>query len=267
MKTPITIRASSFPELFDCPARWEAKYVRNLRLPRSSGAQLGTAIHASTALFDTALVEGNPITADEAAGAAVDAIHHPQEEVTWDDDMKPQSAERIALALHGKYCALVAPTQNYIGVEVTCEALHITDLGLIVTGSTDRVRSNEADGLGISDLKSGATAVGADGRVKTAGHLAQLAVYEMLTAHALGRPMNIPAQIIGLQTGKTDKAQRVAVASLDTPSAVLIGTEEQPGYLEMASSLLHSGNFYGNPRSQLCGAKYCPAHGTCRFKG
>ena len=35
------IRASSLPELFDCPARWEAKHLCGRRLPRSAAAQLG----------------------------------------------------------------------------------------------------------------------------------------------------------------------------------------------------------------------------------
>ena len=35
----ITIRASSLPDLFDCPARWEAKYINQMRLPTSGAAQ------------------------------------------------------------------------------------------------------------------------------------------------------------------------------------------------------------------------------------
>ena len=32
------IRASSMSELFDCPARFEAKYITGLRMPRSAAA-------------------------------------------------------------------------------------------------------------------------------------------------------------------------------------------------------------------------------------
>ena len=270
----ITLRASSFPELFDCPARWEAKYVKGLKLPKSPAAQLGTAVHASTAVFDACALDGNPVTADEAAGAAVDAIHHPEEEVVWDDDMRPQIAERIALNLHGRYCREFAPEQNYLGVEVTCERVEIEDVGLAFTGTTDRIYVKDDDApdsiggsLGIVDLKTGSTAVGADGVVKTSGHLAQLAVYELLASQALERELTAPAQVIGMQTGKTEKAQRVAKADIVSPSRVLIGTEEQPGLLNFASNVLHSGLFYGNPRSQLCSVKYCPAYGTCRFRG
>lgn len=49
MTTPIVIRASSLPELFDCAARWEAKHIKSLRLPSSGNAVLGKAVHAATA--------------------------------------------------------------------------------------------------------------------------------------------------------------------------------------------------------------------------
>ena len=41
MSDLVRLRASSLPELFDCPARWEAKHVKNMRLPTSAAAQLG----------------------------------------------------------------------------------------------------------------------------------------------------------------------------------------------------------------------------------
>lgn len=56
------IRASSLPELFDCPARWEAKHLCGRRLPRSAAAQLGTAVHAGAAVFDVQRILGSPIT-------------------------------------------------------------------------------------------------------------------------------------------------------------------------------------------------------------
>lgn len=266
MNDIITIRASSLPELFDCPARWESKYVYKRFLPRSGAAQVGTAIHKSTAVYDCSTLNGTYLTLDDAAGAAVDAIHHPEEDISW-DDITRQQAESIALALHSRYCKEIAPNQNYIGVEVTCTKLEITDLGLALTGTTDRIAEHEHKGLGIVDLKSGKTAVNAQGQVKTAGHLGQVGVYELLTSQELGQKITAPAQIIGMQTGKTAAGQRVAVAEIHNASDILIGDEEQPGLLELASKVLHSGLFFGNPKSQLCNVKYCPAYGTCRFRG
>lgn len=263
MSELVTVRASSLSELFDCPARFEAKHIKGLRRPRSAAAQLGTAIHASTAVYDESRRVGQGITADEAAGVLVDAIHKPAEEVEWDES--PKAAEKIGLALHRRYCDEIAPTQEYLGVEVTCERLEITDLGLALTGTTDRVRVT-ADGYGIADIKTGKTAVGADGMVSTGGHVIQAAVYELLASAAMGLPIAAPAQIIGMQTGKTDKGQRVGTGEIAGARNVLLGDSETPGLLEHASKILKSGNFYGNPNSRLCSDKFCPAFGICRFR-
>ena len=261
----VFIRASSLAELFDCPARWAAKHIDGLRMPRSAAAQLGTAVHAGTAVFDASrLPGGSPVSADDAAGALVDAIHKPEEEVDWEDN-KPQDVERIALALHTRYCSEIAPQQQYVGVEVKCEKLELPELGIALTGTTDRVRRTPK-GNGISDLKTGKSAVGADGKANTQGHATQLGVYELLAQHATGIDITAPAQIVGMNTGKTPAAQRVAAAEVPDARTALVGTEEQTGLLEHASRLIRSGMFFGNSRSYLCSEKYCPAHSTCRFK-
>lgn len=111
----VSIRASSLGELFDCPARWEAKHVKRLRLPTSASARLGTAVHAGTALYDQSILDGSPLTPDEAAGAVVDAIHRPDEDVDWEDS-SPREAESIAVPLHRLYCERIAPEQEYVAV-------------------------------------------------------------------------------------------------------------------------------------------------------
>ncbi|WP_454734264.1 RecB family exonuclease [Cupriavidus pauculus] len=260
----VAVRASSLAELFDCPARWEAKNLLGMRMPSSGAAHLGTAVHASTGAFDQAALDGAPITADAAAGALVDTIHDKNVEVDWEDS-DPAAAERIGLALHARYCAEIAPRQHYIGVEIACDRLEIPELGLALTGTTDRVRTTTA-GAGISDLKTGGRAVGTDGVAVTAGHGPQLGVYELLAEHAMGIPISAPAQIVGLNTGKTAAAQRVGVGEIASPRTALLGTEEQPGLLQHASRLIHSGAFYGNGKSVLCSPKYCPRHATCPYK-
>lgn len=260
----VSIRASSLPSLFDCPARWEATHIRGLRMPTSDKAALGKAVHASTAAFDQSALDGSGITAEEAKSAAVDAIHHPDEETVW-EDMTPAEAESIALSLHSKYCATVAPTQTYAAVEVTCDALEITDLGLVLTGTTDRIRKTE-DGYGIVDLKTGKTAVGTDGIAKTQGHAFQLGVYELLAQAASGVDITAPAQIVGLNTAKTEKSQRIGTGEVLGAREVLLGDGEVPGVLENASRLIHSGLFFGNPRSMMCNVRYCPVFNTCQFR-
>jgi hypothetical protein len=261
----ITIRASSLPTLFDCPARWQAIHIQGRRTPTTGKAQLGRAVHASTAVYDQAVIDQSGITPDEAKAAAVDVIHRPDEDVDWEDS-SPSDAEAIALALHDRYCAEIAPKQTYRAVEVTCASLEITDLGLTLTGTTDRIRETPDGELGIADIKTGKTAVSADGTVKTQGHGYQVGIYELLAEAASGQHLTAPAQIIGLNAAKTAKAQRAGIGEIANARDALLGSEAVPGVLEMASKLIHSGTFYGNPRSPLCSGKYCPAFNTCNFR-
>jgi len=264
MNSIITIRASSLGELFDCPARWESKHLHGKRTPWNGKALLGTAVHASTAVFDKSALNGVGITIDEAAAAAVDVIFEADEEVIWDDS-NPKEAEKIALSLHAKYCKIIAPKQSYLAVEVECERLEITDLGIALTGTTDRVRET-SDGIGIVDLKTGKAAVSADGKVKTTGHAAQIGVYELLAEKASGLVISAPAQIVGMNTAKTDKGQRVGTGEIFGSRDVLLGDGETPGLLEYASKIIHSGDFYGNPESMLCHKNYCPNFNCCNFR-
>ena len=264
--TPIAIRASSLPGLFDCPAKFEATQIRGLRLPSSGKAVLGRAVHSSTAVYDVARLRGDyDLTPDEAAGAAVDAIHRPEEEVVWDDDLSPATVEKIALGLHSLYCLSIAPTMEYAAVEVTCEELAITDLNLTLTGTVDRVYLDEGS-VGIADIKTGGQAVAADGTVKTAGHAFQVGVYELLAEAAIGRRVEAPARIVGLQTGKTPKGQRAGVGQIVGAKETLLGEDETPGVLEAAARIIQSGMFHGNPRSMMCHAKYCPIYQRCRYR-
>lgn len=262
----ITIRASALSDFFDCPARAEAKHLLGKRVPSNGKALLGSAIHKSTAVYDRSQLEGQGITIDEAAGAAVDLIHKPEEETRLDDDEKPADIEKVAVALHRLYCTTIAPTQEYAAVEVQCEKLEIVDLGITLQGTTDRVRK-VGDGYGIADLKSGGNAVAADGKVKTNGHAYQLGVYELLAESASGIPITEPARIIGLQTGKTERGQRAGVSDgVSGARDVLVGDADSPGVLEMVSKMIHSGIFPGNPRSMMCHEKYCPVYAACKFR-
>lgn len=263
----ITIRASSLGGLFDCPARWAATHIDGLRLPSNGKATLGHAVHASTAVYDKSIITGGDITIDEAAGAAIDAIYRPKTEVVWGDDENPQEVEKIALSLHAKYCTNIAPIQHYAAVEVLCERLEISDLGIALTGTTDRIRVvDNGTGYGISDLKTGKQAVGADGTVKTAGHAYQMGVYELLAEFGSGLPITEPAEIIGLNTAKTEKSQRIGKGEIVDAKSVLLGDEEQPGVLAIAAKIIHSGTFWGNPKSMMCHKNYCPIFDTCKFR-
>ena len=261
MDTTVSIRASSLPELFDCPARWAAKHLRGMRMPMSGKAALGKAIHASTGAFDAARVLGSPITADDAAGAAVDALLKPDEEVDWSDD-SPQAAEKIARP------AQQILRQRGANAGIRCRRgqvrrTHHQRPGITLTGTIDRVYRDDDGSLGIADIKSGKTAVSADMTVKTQGHGLQLATYGCLPKS----PFNshcAPARIIGMQTGATEKAQqRIAIGQIDSPRDALIGTEEAPVRCstQPASSSL---DYSITTRVHTCAASaFVPLGSTC----
>lgn len=262
--TIVKIRASSLGRLFDCPASWAATHIDGKRMPTNGKALLGTAVHASTAVYDRSTIRGDGLTPDEAAAAAVDAIYKPVDDVMWDDD-KPSDVESIALALHKKYCTEIAPTKTYKAVEVECKSLEISDLGIALTGTTDRIIETD-DGLGIADIKTGKTAVNANGTVETKGHAYQLGIYELLAEAVEQLPITAPAQIIAMNTAKTPASQRTGTGIIENARSTLLGDGESPGVLEYAAKIIHSGSFWGNPKSMLCHDKYCPIFATCKFR-
>lgn len=262
------VRASSFSTLLDCPHRWEGIYILGLRGKRSGRGQLGTAIHHSTAVFDKSRMDRAGITADEAAGALVDTLHNPEEPVDWGEE-SPQALEKVGLSLHTKYCAEWSPRFDWKAVEMTIPPLDIDAGGVTIrlTGTMDRCRVRAKrigePGAGISDMKTGKTAVNASGVVNTKAYGAQLGVYELLYEMATNDPITEPAEIIGLQT---NSKARIGTGNIAGARDLVVGTENQPGLLDYAASTLKAGMFPPNPSSMLCSEKYCPRWERCRFR-
>lgn len=265
----IKLRASSLPDFCDCPARWEAKYIKGMRNPTSYKAYLGTCVHAGTAEYDLSKVNGATASDKELLESALEVAHGtlyaPKEDIEW-DDATPEGIEPIVLSLVKMYIAQIAPKMDYVAVEATCKDLPLEDLGLILTGTTDRIYQTAADEYGIADLKTGGSAVASDGTVKTTPHAMQMGVYEVLAEASTGLPITAPAHIIGLQTAKTEKGRRVGIGTIEGAKDMLLGSAEEPGVLEIVSRLIHSGTFLGNPKSSVCSEKFCPAYNACRFR-
>lgn len=268
MSDLFTIRASSLSRLLDCAHAWEGIHLLGMTSPRSAAAQLGTAIHAGTAVYDVSRMNHEGITPDEAAGAVVDALHRPTEPVDWGEE-SPKELEKIAIPLHTKYCTEVSPRYEFKAIEMTIPPVDIDVGGVTIrlTGTMDRTRVRAkqigSPGAGISDIKTGKTAVGTDGRAKTTGHAAQLGIYELLYEQTTGDIIELPAEIIGLQT---NSKMRVGTAEIKGARDLLIGHKGEAGLLEMAASMLKAGLFPPNPRSMLCSEKYCPRWNACRFR-
>jgi len=255
------IRASSVASFFDCPARFASINLDHQRLPASAPARIGTAVHASTAAFDQAHGE---LSIEDTADVVLDAILNPDEEVDW-GGMPQRKAIEIGIGCHTKYCGEIGRHATYSYIEETLDDLTISvpvmredSLEIVLTGTLDRIRVVEGR-QGVCDVKTGARAASqAPGR-----HKAQLGVYELLAATQLEIDLELPAEIIGLQTSNNYDA---VVHAVPGARETLVGSEQSPGLLTYMADMLKRETFYGNPSSFLCSPKYCPNWENCKFR-
>lgn len=266
---PFVIRASSWSSLFDCAHRWEGVHILGMTLPSSPRARLGTAIHASTALYDQSRMSGYGLSISDTADIFVETLREQKEEVDWslEKDLTIKTAESIGLTLHSIYCSDISPQYEFEAVEMTTEPL-LVDCGdgveILLKGTMDRSRVvKNRHGSAICDLKSGAKAV-IKGQANVSGHGAQVGTYEMLKEHTTGTPSTAPAEIIGL---KTSGKPEVKVGQIENPKELLVGTEDSPGLMHYAKEFFRSGLFPPNPSSYLCSKKYCARWDSCKFHG
>lgn len=261
-----TVRASSWGRLFDCAHAWEGTHILGMKKPAGMRALLGTAVHAGTAAYDLARLEGNPCTPDEAADVLVDELHNPAYEVDHaQDGLTLAAAERIALAALVKYCADVAPRFTYIDVETKLDPLDIDcGRGMIVrlTGTMDRARVAETEGgIVIPDVKTGLRVI-QDGQAVTQGRAPQTGTYQLMYEQTK-KVRTVGSQIIALSTGATAAA---AVSPVFDARRVMVGEPDQPGLIEHAAAMFRTGLFPPNPSSVLCSPKYCARWSTCLFR-
>lgn len=265
VSTPISVRASSWGALFDCAYKWEAEHLLGMRKPSGLRAALGTALHASTAAFDAALIAGERITPTEAAATFVDKLQHPEYEVDYgQDSLTLREAEQLGLILHTQYCHNIAPFMSYIDVETDLEPLEIECDGQVVvrlTGKMDRARvSATADGYVIPDIKSGKSVM-VNGRAKIKGRSAQIGTYQLLYEHTR-KVQTLGGQVIALST--TSKPA-VAVSEVFDAKRVMVGAPGERGLIEHAALMFKTGLFPPNPQSILCDSKYCARWDKCNF--
>ncbi|MHB0820096.1 RecB family exonuclease [Stutzerimonas stutzeri] len=267
MTSTTTVRASSWGSLFDCAYKWQGIHLRGIKSPSSPRALLGTAIHASTAAFDAARVNGEDLSAFDAAEHLVQTLRQPDFDVDWRGaDISPRDAEATGLALHSKYCNDISPLYDFVAVELETKPMEINCGGGVVvrlTGTLDRARiKKDADGIGIADVKTGTAAVSSEGVAKTRGHKPQIGVYELLYEHTTGEACTAPAEIIGLRTrGKPAAATGEIIGARE----LMVGTEDFPGLIQFAADMFRTGLFPPNPQSPLCSAKYCPRWRICPY--
>lgn len=266
MNTVTTVRASSWGSLFDCGYKWEYIHLLGHRSPSSPRSHLGTAIHAGTAAFDSARINGSNLSAFDTAEMFVHTLRNPEYEVDWRGaDITLAQAEATGLTLHTRYCNEISPRYEFVAVERTATPLEIDCGGGIIirlTGQLDRARiCKTGSGKGIADVKSGRAAV-VDGVAKTKGHAAQIGTYEILEEHTTGEACTAPAHIIGLKTGGKPET---GIGEIRNARQMMVGTEDFPGLIQIGAEMFRTGLFPPNPQSFLCSARYCPRWSTCPY--
>lgn len=265
MTAPIRIRASSWGRLFDCAYSWEGTNLLGMRSKSGARAILGTSLHAGTAAFDAARVNGEPISPYDAAGVLVDTLDTKDEEVSWaDSDLSRRDAEKIGISLLNRYCTIWSPRYEFAAVELTTKPLFINVAGVLIelTGTLDRSRLiRYTNGAGISDLKSGRAAV-SKGVAVTKGHAAQLGTYEILYEHTTQTPITEPGEIIGMQTTRDAP---IANGYIHGAKQMMLGTEENKGLIQVGAEMIKAGLFPPNPQSKICDPRYCARWANCPF--
>lgn len=265
MSDAIPIRASSIASIMDCPLRGLSIQLGLVKqLPTTAPACIGSAAHLSTAAFDKAGLDGDPMSVYDASDLAEKYIKDPPEEVNWGKITEKQAINR-AIGVHNRYCFDIAPKIKYDHVELTLDPLIVDCDGVDIelTGTLDRIYEGKTKekkvGHGILDIKTGVRVL----TQKPGKHKAQLGVYELLAENTLGIKMNLPGLIGQLQTSAD---YEVAVAEVDNAREALLGNQYQMGLLGHMAHMIKSGDWYGNSSSWLCSDKYCPLYSGCIFK-
>lgn len=259
-------RASSWADLFDCAHRWEGAHVLGMTKPAGLRAQLGTALHASTAAYDKGRLPGaTPLSIDEAADVFDETLAHPDRDVDLrQDDLTMREARTIGLTLHSKYCHDVSPRFTFKSVEQQLQPVDIDCGGgmfVRLTGTMDRARvAQTSGGIVIPDVKSGSRVI-SGGEAVTKGRSAQIGIYQLLYEQQAGH-LTVGGQVIALHTsGKP----ATAVSPVFDAKRVMLGTEDYPGLIEHAATMFRTGLFPPNPQSVLCSEKFCARWATCQF--
>ncbi|RKP44768.1 PD-(D/E)XK nuclease family protein [Pararobbsia silviterrae] len=265
----IEVRASSWGRLFDCAYAWEGEHLLNLKRPSGIRASLGTAVHASTAVFDQSRIDGTGITASDAADVFVATLHNPGGDVDYKQDrsITMREAEQIGLTLHAKYCAEISPQFEFVAVEMKMEPVDI-DCGdgitLRLKGTMDRARvaRGGAGGVIIPDIKTGSRLIDADGNVLIKGRSPQLGAYAIMFEQNTRTPTE-GSQIIALQT---TASARTGVSKTFDAKRPMLGTSYEDGLIAHAVQFLKSGMFPPNPSSPLCDPRFCGRWDSCIYR-
>lgn len=260
------LRASSLPDLLDCPSRWEAVHLLGRTKPFSTRAFLGQSIHDATAFFDMETQVFHRPTDDvlpEAENRFSEKFqeHHLEWRADKQNTLPFSKAHEVGLQLLRLYALEISPKFHFTAIEVTFADFEVDVDGVVIrlTGTADRICEQDSQFF-LLDLKSGKRRVSQDGSVHVDADKPQLGVYELLAEQKLNIAITLPAIVAGLDT-QTGLAQ--VSEPLSGCRELVVGTENRPGVLHAAAMYLRSGIFPPNPKSQLCSEQYCPNYSFC----
>lgn len=266
MEKPIyRVRASSWGGLFDCAHRWEAENILGMRRASTMPAHLGTSIHEATAFYDQAIANGIDVSIDDAIDVFVDSLDDPHVELDKSDDLKINEARKRGIALVALYCQQVSPQVKFVSIEESLPSLEVDCGGVVIqiTGTMDRARVMTGKmGDVVTDIKTGRRLFSSDGDVSIKGRSAQCGIYQVMYEQKTGIE-SAGSQILALSTGTKPQA---GFSKVWDAKRVIIGTEQSPGMIDYAATMLKTGHFPPNPQSQLCSDKYCARWESCIYK-
>lgn len=269
MTDAVFIRASALPRYADCARRSAAALFRRQieaagyslrRLPTGIAAAIGTSVHfsAKTVLEEVARSRLPP--ASFATDAALTGLTQELERDVEFDQTTPNRADAVRQAINMTrvWHRVTAPTIQPLAIERRFEA-NLGD-GLVLTGAPDIVALEPGQ---IDDLKTGA---------RLGNFNAQIGAYSLL-ARSAGLEITRGA-LDFIKRVRTNKPQPDPVRSV-LPLAVAESAaanilrhirQDLKTFLRGDEAFnLRAGDpasFMANPASNLCSAKYCPAHGT-----
>lgn len=273
------IRPSSLTTYADCPRRFAARHLRRdvteagyeLQPAGAStaGALVGSGVHAGAAWTLEQKRDGGGTGAEgDAIERAIEGFRDraAAEGAEWDDTTpSPNTAEKQIARMVKVFRARIAPRIEPVQVE---ERLEVTiEPGWVLSGQVDALTAGLADdGQTVRDTKTG---------VRRRANGAQYGAYSIILQSHGFAPTQLVEDFIARVPLKHEQPMPEAVEfdyhasrmdAWDAVRAIIRDTAEfQARVLDPNGEAPH-GAFRANPASNLCSARWCPAHGSrwCR---
>lgn len=250
------------PGYMDCARRAAASHWRDdivaagykLRETKKSiGGCVGTAVHsAASEMLESKKASGILPPTDDLADVGMESFHSEiSDGVEWDDKTRASNvAEKQVFRMIASYRDWVNTKVNPLLIEEAMES-NIADSAIM----TGRIDVFTVDGM-LADLKCGKiqrqhhSQVGAYSLLlKAAGWDCNAVAVDWIPRESITKPQPPPVRQIYDQ----DEAEMAAWS---------VASKVVADYAEWEKDKDNVWAFHANPMSQMCGERYCKAHGT-----